>query len=373
MKKVLFVATLVKNHMMEFHLPYLALFREKGWQVHVAAKNDYDDPSLCNIPNCDRFFDLPFQRFPLKPDNIRSIFALRRIVREGGYDLIHCHTPVGAMAARIAALGTITPVIYTAHGLHFYRGAPKINWLVYFPVEWLLARCTDVLITINREDYAFAQRRLKAKRVVYIPGVGIDTKKFQDNDARAAALREELNIPEDHRILLSVGDLNDNKNHTAIMKAMTLCDDKNLTYLVCGRGPLKEELERRAENMGLADRVRILGYRDDVKDFYALADMFLFPSFREGLSVSVMECLAAGLPVLCSRIRGNTDMIVNGENGLLFDPADPEAIAAAITAATPENCARWGKNNREKANDYDIGTIRPMYEKIYEETLGGLR
>ncbi len=369
MKKVLFVATLVKNHMMEFHLPYLALFQEKGWHTAVAARNDYDDPAQCRIPHCDVFFDLPYQRSPLSPDNWRAYKGLRKIVKEGSYDLIHCHTPVGAMTARLAAAGTGTKVIYTAHGLHFYQGAPKINWLIYFPVEWMLARLTDVLITINQEDYSFASRHLKAKRVVYIPGVGIDTAKFRPDKARALALRESLDIPRDARVLLSVGDLNANKNHAAVLEALAKTPEP-FHYLVCGRGPLKGELEAKAEALGLGDRVKFLGYRDDVKDFYALADAFVFPSFREGLSVSVMEAMAAGVPVLCSAIRGNTDMVGDKVNGLLFDPADVDAIAAALAEATPENCRTWGERNARQAERFDLSAIVPHYQKIYEETLG---
>ncbi len=372
MKKVLFAATLVKNHIMEFHQPYLQLFQEKGWKTAVAAKNDYDDPVDCVIPYCDQFYNLPFRRFPLKMDNFRAYRALRKIVKEGAFDLIHCHTPVGAMTARLAALGTGTTVIYTAHGLHFYKGAPLVNWLVYYPVEWLLARCTNVLITINQEDYAFASRHLKARRVVYIPGVGIESEKFRRDEARGKELRRQLGIPEEATVLLSVGDLNKNKNHGTVLEALAQGNDRKIHYVVCGRGVLKEELAQKTRDLGLEDRVQFVGYRDDVRDFYSMADAFIFPSFREGLSVSVMEAMAAGLPVLCSAIRGNTDMISDGENGILFDPAKVGSIAQAISRLTPENCRRWGENNAQKAENYDISRIRPRYEKIYRESVGGL-
>ena len=180
MKKVLFVAKVVRSHIATFHLPYLKMFKEMGWETAVAAHNDYDDPRDCVIPNCDTFFDVPFERFPLSPNNVTSYRQLKKIIDAGEYDIIHCHTPVSAMITRLAALSARkrgTKVIYTAHGFHFFKGAPLINWLLYFPVEWFLARYTDALITINKEDYARAQK-FAAKKVYYVPGVGIDTKKF---------------------------------------------------------------------------------------------------------------------------------------------------------------------------------------------------
>ena len=374
MKKVLFVATLVKNHIAEFHLPYLKLFQDMGWQTAVAAKNDYENPADCVIPHCDVFYDVPFERSPLKKGNLTAYRRVKRIIREGGYDIIHCHTPVGAAVARLAARKARkngTKVIYTAHGFHFYKGAPWLNWLVYFPVEWLLSPLTDVLITINREDYERAKRLLRAKKVVYIPGVGIDTARFRGNAEKGAALRRELGIPDEAAVLLSVGDLNKNKNHRAVLEALARMENRNLHYVVCGRGPLKEELEAFAREKGLGDRVRFMGYRNDIPAFYAMADVFVFPSFREGLSVSVMEAMASGLPVVCSRIRGNTDMVEDGVNGYLMEPGNPDSIAGALRRL--EDGGKWeeiSRNNLEKAEEYSLAVIAEQYRKVYLEANG---
>ena len=374
MKKVLFVATLVKNHIAEFHLPYLKLFQDMGWQTAVAAKNDYENPADCVIPHCDVFYDVPFERSPLKKGNLTAYRRVKRIIREGGYDIIHCHTPVGAAVARLAARKARkngSKVIYTAHGFHFYKGAPWLNWLVYFPVEWLLSPLTDVLITINREDYERAKRLLRAKKVVYIPGVGIDVSRFRGNGAQGAALRRELGIPEDAAVLLSVGDLNKNKNHRAVLEALARMENRNLHYVVCGRGPLKEELEAFAREKGLADRVRFMGYRDDIPAFYAMADVFVFPSFREGLSVSVMEAMASGLPIVCSRIRGNTDMVEDGVNGYLMEPGNPDSIAGALRRLeNREKREEISRNNLKKAEIYSLGVIAEQYRQLYLEANG---
>lgn len=374
MKKVLFVATLVKNHIAEFHLPYLKLFQDMGWQTAVAAKNDYENPADCVIPYCDVFYDVPFERSPLKKGNLTAYRRVKRIIRKGGYDIIHCHTPVGAAVARLAARKARrngSKVIYTAHGFHFYKGAPWLNWLVYFPVEWLLSPLTDVLITINREDYDRAKRLLRAKKVVYIPGVGIDVSRFRGNGEQGVALRRELGIPDEAAVLLSVGDLNKNKNHRAVLEALARMENRNLHYVVCGRGPLKEELEAFAREKGLADRVRFMGYRDDIPAFYAMADVFVFPSFREGLSVSVMEAMASGLPIVCSRIRGNTDMVEDGVNGYLMEPGDPDSIAGALRRLeNREKREEISRNNLKKAEIYSLGVIAEQYRQLYLEANG---
>ena len=376
MKKVLFVATLVKNHIAEFHLPYLKLFKEMGWETAVAAKNDYENPADCVIANCDAFFSLPFERSPLKKGNLEAYHSLKEIIRQGSYDIIHCHTPVGAVAARLAAREarkTGTKVIYTAHGFHFYKGAPWLNWLMYFPAEWLLSPLTDVLITINREDYDRARRHLHAKKTVYIPGVGIDTARFRGNEEKGDALRRELGIPESASVLLSVGDLNRNKNHRAVLEALSGMENRNLYYVVCGRGPLKEELEALAREKGLRDRVRLMGYRNDIPAFYAMADVFVFPSFREGLSVSVMEAMASGLPVVCSRIRGNTDMVEDGVNGFLVEPGKPDTIAGALRRLDDSGKRQEiSRNNRIKAEAYSLGVIAEQYRRVYLEASGGV-
>ena len=271
---------------------------------------------------------------------------------------------VARLAARKARKNG-TKVIYTAHGFHFYKGAPWLNWLVYFPVEWLLSPLTDVLITINREDYERAKRLLRAKKVVYIPGVGIDVSRFRGNGEQGVALRRELGIPDGAAVLLSVGDLNKNKNHRAVLEALARMENRNLHYVVCGRGPLKEELEAFAREKGLADRVRFMGYRDDIPAFYAMADVFVFPSFREGLSVSVMEAMASGLPIVCSRIRGNTDMVEDGVNGYLMEPGNPDSIAGALRRLeNREKREEISRNNLKKAEIYSLGVIAEQYRQL---------
>ena len=371
MKKVLFVATVVKTHIMEFHIPYLRMFQQAGWATAVAARNDFDDPGDCVIPCCDRYYDIPFERSPLKPSNLRAYRQLKRVIDEGEYDLIHCHTPVGALLTRLAAGKARrkgTKVIYTAHGFHFFKGAPALNWLVYFPAEWLCGFLTDVLITINREDYDFAQKHIHAGKVCYVPGVGVDMDRFGGSRETA---REKLGIGEEEFVLLSVGEMTENKNHRLALQALALLPEKPIRYVLVGRGERMEDLQAQARELGIADRVIFTGYRNDVSELYPAADAFFFPSFREGLSVALMEAMASGLPAIVGKIRGNTDLIDDGVEGL-YMPLTPEGAAEAIRKLydDPALGARLGEAAREKVRRFSAPEVQRKMREIYRDTMG---
>lgn len=372
-KKVLFTATVVKTHIMEFHIPYLKMFQEMGWETAVAARNDYEDPADCQIPCCDAYYDIPFERVPWKKDNFRAYRMLKKRIAAGEYDLIHCHTPVGAMVTRLAAASARkrgTKVIYTAHGFHFFKGAPLINWLAYYPVEWLLAHLTDVLVTINREDYAFAKKHLHAGRVEYVPGVGVDTGKFRSRTGSRDETRRELGLAGEDFLILTVAEMTKNKNHAAVIRALALLKDcpeyAKMRYLICGRGEQKEQLQAQAAQLGVADHVLFLGYRQDVPRLCGCSDLFAFMSYREGLPVALMEAMSCGLPAVCTRIRGNTDLIDDGVDGI-FVENDPRALADAILALyrDPELRARLGAAAEKKAARFDAENVHRCMKEIY--------
>ena len=372
-KKVLFVATVVKTHMMQFHIPYLKMFQEMGWETAVASRNDYENPEDCKIPYCDTYYDIPFERLPWKPKNIQSYKMLKKIIDEGSYDIIHCHTPVGAMIARLAALSARkkgTKVIYTAHGFHFFKGAPLVNRLLFYPAEWLLAPVTDVLITINKEDHARALKQLHAKRIEYVPGVGIHTEKFRELTIDRAEKRRSLGYGEEDFLALTVAEMTPNKNHITILKAMALLKEReefrHIHYLICGRGEMWASLEESAKELGIADHVNFLGYRTDAPELYKASDLFLFVTFREGLSVALMEAMSSGMPIVCAKIRGNTDLIDDGVSGL-FSENNPEAVAEHILAMyrDPQRRQLLGKAAAEKALLFDDKNVLNQVKEIY--------
>ena len=366
-KKVLFVATVVKTHIMQFHIPYLKMFKEMGYETVVAARNDYENPEDCRIPYCDHYIDVPFERNPFCYENLRCYKKLKSIMDEGEFSIIHCHTPVGGVVGRLAAKKARkkgTRVIYTAHGFHFYKGAPIKNWLLYYPAEKLCARFTDVLITINKEDYDLAQKKMKAKCVKYLPGVGVDFKKFSQPTVGKAAKRRELGIPEDGAVLLSVGELNSNKNHETVIRAIA---DMDVYYIIAGNGGLQQHLQNVIDTLDVCDRVKLLGYRCDAKELYEAADIFVFPSFREGLPVALMEAMAAGVPVVASQIRGNVDLIQDGINGFLCDPSDAHSFADRTRMLLTNDALAnsFSERGKEKIKKYDIENVLRGAQEIY--------
>lgn len=372
MKKVLFVATVVKTHIMEFHIPYLKMFKEMGWETAVAARNDYENPADCVIPYCDTYYNIPFERNPLKPGNLKAYKELKHIIGEGEYDIIHCHTPVGAMLTRLAAKQARkkgTKVFYTAHGFHFYKGAPAINWILYYPVEKWLSRYTDVLITINKEDYERA-KTFKAGKVCYVPGVGIDLKKFNVGYVNKEQKRKEIGVSANDFVLLSVGELIPRKNHEVVIRALSVLKqlDKlsHIEYVICGRGAYETDLKKLAEELGVADHIHFLGYRNDISEICNCADLFVFMSHQEGLPVALMEAMACGLPAVCSNIRGNTDLIEDGVTGLISNNT-PEELAEVINEMRNDAVLRDRLSSAalQKIKQFDLSSVEDEMTKIY--------
>lgn len=369
MKKVLFVATVVKLHIMVFHIPYLEWFKKNGYEVHVCAKNDYDNKEDCRIPFCDKYYNLEFNRSPLNFRNFKVFNQLKKIIDSNEYDIIHCHTPIGGVLARLAAnkkRKNGTRVIYTAHGFHFFEGAPVINWLFYYPIEKWLSRYTDVLITINEEDFRRA-KKFNAKYVRYVPGVGVDVNKFNKVSIEKTRKRLSIGVATNNFMIVSVGELNKNKNHEVIIKAISRLE--NIEYVLCGKGPMESYLKQLSKDFGINERIHFLGYRNDMTEIYKTADLFVFPSFREGLSLSLIEAMASGLPVVCSDIRGNIDLIEEGKNGYLVKADDIEGFRNAINKVinSKKNSKEFGNANAEKVKKYALENVLEDMKEIYLE------
>lgn len=276
---------------------------------------------------------LPFSRSPFSKSNLTAYKQLKALVEKEHYDIVHCHTPNAAMITRLACRNVRkqgTKVFYTAHGFHFFKGAPLKNWLMYYPVEKICAHLTDVLITINHEDFELAKKKMHAKKVCYVPGVGIDLSKIQSVECDRAEVRKSMGVPEDCTLLLSIGELNVNKNHQVVVKALARLSNKKVHYAIAGLGDQKDNLLNQAKNLGVESQLHLLGYRTDALKLYKAADVFVFPSFREGLSVSMMEAMASGLPIICSKIRGNVDLVEDCVGGFCFEPVNDFALAMKL-------------------------------------------
>ena len=372
MKKILIVAHNIR-FIVQFELNDIKLLQNMGYEVHCAANykedhvigNALEIMESANVKvhqiDCDRS---PFRLMK----NAKALRQLVRLLRAEKYDGVHCHTPMGGVLARLAASRAgVKPVLYTAHGFHFFKGAPLINWLVYFPVEWLCSFMTDTLITINQEDYLFAKKYMHAKRVEYIPGVGIDLGRFERKQAgENEQKRCELKVPADKVWVLTVGEMTKNKNHASLIQAVA--DIPQVYLTIAGTGEQQATLSHLITDLKLEDRVKLLGFRNDVPELCQAADLFAFPSFREGLSVALMEAMACGKPVVCSKIRGNIDLI-DKNGGELFDPHDIEDIKQTLQRMMKRNLEETGRYNVQKVKDYNVTNVREKMKKIYTTTI----
>lgn len=359
--KVLFSATLVRGHIAKFHIPYLKWFKEQGWETWVAAKNDYPD-GVCEIPYCDHFVNIDFARSPFSKQTLVAYKQLRRLFEDEHFDIVHTHTPVGGVLTRLAARDArrdSTKIIYTAHGFHFYNGAPIANWLLWYPVERVMSRFTDVLVTINDEDYKRAKHFAHC-RVEYVPGVGIDLKKFAYAKDRTGK-RFELGLGEGDFALLSVGDLNKNKNHGVLIEALSLLP-ANYKLFIAGEGPMHGILEDKARRLGVSARVRLLGFRNDVAALLNACDIFCFPSKREGLPVSLIEAMACGTSCLASDARGCADVLGPFSNESIVEGGAIEwAEAIEMISASSQDSSMLV----ERANRFGVDVMLDRMAAIY--------
>ena len=380
MKKALIVAS-VASMIDQFNIPNIKLLRELGYEVHVACNflegNTCSDERIAALKKkltdmSVGFYQLPFSRsVSALGAHLGAYKALKKMLDEGGYDIVHCHSPIGSIICRLAARSARkkqgTVVIYTAHGFHFYDGAPKMNWLVFYPVEKFCSRMTDMIITINQEDYRLARDKMKAGRVVLVSGVGIDAERFAHSSVERGEMRRSLNIPEDAFLVVSVGELNENKNHQVVIRAMASLGDPRIHYCIAGRGHLEGQLVSLADELGVADRVHLLGFRADIPDIYGAADACAFPSIREGLGLAAIEGMAAGLPLIASDNRGTRDYAVHMDNALVCKHDDVDAFAKAlrILSDEPALAESMGEKNRLCARRYDVSKVNEIMREIY--------
>lgn len=370
MEKILIVSTVSRQFYL-FEEGNIEVLKSLGYEVHGAANFKDKNPRMDSLDIQQHH--LSIERSPFALANILALYQLVKLMKKENFDLVHCHSPMGGVLARLAALLTKHPkVIYTAHGFHFYDGAPLKNWLLYFPIEKLLSRFTDILITINKEDYRRALK-FNSKKIIYIPGIGINIEKFNKKDLNKAEKLNDLGIKSNQKVFLTIGELIERKNYETAIKSLAYLKDQNFIYLICGTGVLEDSLKTLVKNMGFENKVFFLGYRNDISEICSIADIFIFPSYQEGLPVSIMEAMAAGLPVVCSEIRGNTDLIENEINGLTFEPSDYIDLAKKIDFISENKRLRkeMKVNNEFKVVEYSKKNIQKKMKKVYMNIIEG--
>jgi len=369
--RILYVTT-ISLTMNSFFKPHIKMLFDEGHHVDIACNSlELQLDNLYSELGCVAY-QIDFSRSPLSKSNIKAFGQLKKVIEGGNYDIVHCHTPNASVITRLVCRKlrkrTGLKVFYTAHGFHFYKGAPKLNWMVYYPVEKFCSRFTDKLITINGEDYQLAKNKFKAKEVHYVPGVGIDLSRFENVQVDRIAKRREIGVPEDAFLLFSVGELNENKNHQVIIKAMAQINDPKLHYAIAGVGDKHDYLIELAESLGLVDRVHLLGYRKDVAELNKSADLFCFPSIREGLGLAAIEAMACGLPVVAADNRGTRSFISSDKNGYLCKYDSFYQFASDLKKLLFDSELRRAisESNLSLAKNYATSSILRKMNEIYK-------
>lgn len=374
MKKILYISNIAGSKAsVNFFGTALRAAKRLGMDFYVVANRSASNPEQITADEKEygvHLLHADISRSPVSLSNIKAYKQICEIIKKYDIDYIHCNTPVGGVLGRLTGKKCkVKKVLYQAHGFHFYNGAPKKNWLIYYTIEKFLARFTDCIVTMNAEDNVAAKRfkRRNNGPVYNVHGVGIDLSLYEGLKKQRESKRQELGFTESDIVLISMGDLILRKNYTVAIDAIAKCDNPKLHYIICGKGPELDNLKQRAKVLGVEQQIHFLGFRSDIKELLAAADIFIFTSLQEGMPRSMMEAMAAGLPCIASKIRGNVDLIQNGKGGFLCAPTDSDAVAKAIRLCTYDVRQKFGRANLIAIQQYDIHVVEEEIRKIYKE------
>lgn len=359
--------------MIQFLMPHVRYLSENGFAVELACSEiggRLAEVREAAAGYAEAVHQVSLVRSPFSPGNVRGYRQMVRLLRQRRYDIIWTNEPVMGVVTRLAARQARrqgTKVVYMCHGFHFYQGAGPVNWLLYYPIERLMSRFCDVIVTINREDEARA-RTFHCPRVEYIHGIGVDTERLRVPDGHRS-IRDELGLKQSDFLLLSVGELNKNKNQQVILRAMAKLGDRQIHCCLCGHGDQREKLEQLARELGIEGQVHFLGYRRDVAAICTQADVFVHSSRREGLSVASLEAMYFGLPLILSNVRGSGDYLENGVSGFLREANDVEGFAEAINLLKTNAPLRMacGQHNRKAVERYCINVVKYEIETLLSD------
>lgn len=373
MKKVLLTAT-VQSHIAQFHKPLIKMLKENGYEVHVAARDNLAEKNGLLLKEPDKVFNVPFDRSPISKNNIKAYKELNKILSKNNYSIVHCNTPMGGIVTRLAAQKyrkNGTKVFYTAHGFHFYKGAPLKNWLIYYPVEKWFAKYTDKLITISYEDFNIATKKKFNTKIEHIHGVGANTEKyFNPTNEMISELRFQEGYDNNDFICICSGELNINKNQSTIIKAIPKVVEviPKFKLLIAGNGSMKEKLEELIVDNNLEKHVKLIGYRTDLEKFVKMSDIVVSASLREGLGLNLIEAMLCGKPVVGSKNRGHNELIYHMENGMLVEAMSYDEFSKAILGLYEDKRLRnsIGMNALEISQKYAIYNVKNELEFIYE-------
>lgn len=371
-RKVLITAT-VLSHIAQFHKPLAEMLHANGFEVHVAGKDNLALKNGLKIDWADNVYDVPFSRSPRSLDNVRAYRILKNIIDCEGYSHIHCNTPMGGIVTRLAARKARRcgcNVIYTAHGFHFHKRASKMAWMVYYPIEKYFSKYTDILITINHEDYALASEKFNCK-IHYTHGVGVDASRYIPLTSEDERIRicDEVGIAHDKKVILSIGEFLPNKNQKMIIKAMNAIvkEIPDALLIMAGNGPMRDELVDLIRLNGLSEHIRMIGYSTELEKYQKIASVLAACSYREGLPLNLVEAMLAKNPIVASHNRGHDELVTHGSTGFLVEQDDSEDMAKYIVRLLRENelLEKLGENGRRFALEFASDNVKRELKVAY--------
>lgn len=376
---ILFLAT-VPSMIVAFNSRNIRILQEMGYTIHAACnfkdRSAWTDAQVADMEDKLREMKVEMHQIdmPRKPYHpiqlLKSYQQVKKLAKKHSFCLLHNQSCVSGIVGRIALRKKIPKIMHTEHGFYYFEGGPAINW-IFYPFDKLCSRWTDELVVINHDDFEFAKRKLKAKHVTYIPGVGIDTEYYRNTVIDRAQKRAEFNIPEDAFVVLSVGELNENKNHAAMIKAIATLKDPNIYYVICGEGTEREKLLALARECKLSDKVILTGQRNDINECVKMSDVFAFPSKREGLGLAALEAMAGGLPLISSNKNGINDYAEDGKTGFMYEPDDVDGFADGIKKMKESEQRReeFCQYNMEKAKLFGAAAVDRIMRGAYQQIL----
>lgn len=365
-KKVMILCT-TDNMITQFLLPHMRDLQDMGATVECVCSRTgkwFDEIEeqgfVCH--------EIGFKRSPINIANLKAYRKLVKLQKKENYDIIYCQQPVGGLMGRLIGKKFKKTVFYTAHGFFFFKGCPLKNRLLYKTAEKWLARYTDVLVTMNEEDFESA-KKMKAKRVYKISGIGVQLDKFQDLEFNKAEFKNSLGVKEDEKVIVSISEMIKRKNYDTMIKVISNLRYEKIKYLICGTGVLENQLKETVHKLGLDDKVIFLGYRNDVAKILKIADIFLHCSHMEGLTMSIMEAMNSGLPVVTSDVRGNRDLIDDGKGGFVCPPTNVKLITEKVKQLLDDSvmCSVFGVYNQFNVKKYSYENVKRELEKIYND------
>lgn len=372
--KILMVAT-YGDFFAAFELNNIRILNQLGYEVHLCAnwkekKYNYKYEKLSDLKF--KKINIEFDRSPFSLRNIINYRKLSQLMKTEKYKLIDCHNAVTGFYSRLAASrNDIDKVMYTAHGFQFFKGGKLLDWMLYYPIERALSYLTDEIVVINKEDFILAENKLHAKKIDFIPGVGIDFDEYNFHNINIEAKKKELGIPLDSFVVLSVGELSKRKNHEVIIKALSKIDKSDIYYIIAGQGTQYNHLKELSKKLGIEKQVKLLGHRNDIKELNEISNIAAFPSKREGLGIAALESLAAGLPLISSNVQGIKDYSIDGITGFTCAPGDIKGFKKSILKLYYDKSLAeyFSENGKEISAEFSADKVNELMRKIYESIL----